>query len=69
MPSTRNPKLEALMTTEAAAEVLRLKPETLATWRYTREGGGLPFVKLGGGRVRYRPSDVRAFIEQKLQAA
>ena len=69
MTAKRPPILEPLLTTEQAADTLGLEPETLASWRCASRDKGLPYVKLGKGRVRYRPSDVRAFIEQKLQAA
>ena len=69
MTAKRSTRLEPLLTTEEAAGTLGLEPETLAAWRWAQRDCGLPYVKLGKGRVRYRPSDVRAFIEQKLQAA
>ena len=46
------------------AELSRLidKPEgTLEQWRH--KGIGPPFIKVGGRSVRYRPSDVEAWLE------
>lgn len=48
-----------LFTTSEAAEQLRLKPETLETWRC--RGGGPVFVKLGRA-IRYRQEDIDTFI-------
>lgn len=56
--------MDDLMTTEEAARALRLAPDTLATWRSTREAD-LPYVKLGRA-VRYRPEDVRAFVDSRV---
>ena len=52
--------LEPLLTTEQAAACLGTTRRTLEAWRY--EGGGPVFVKLGGRLVRYRPSDLEAFV-------
>lgn len=53
--------LEPLLTTDQAAACLGTTKRTLESWRY--EGGGPVFVKLGGRLVRYRPSDLEAFVE------
>jgi excisionase family DNA binding protein len=47
------------------AELLVLTRNTLEKWRV--RGEGPPFVKLGG-RVRYRRSDVLAWIEENTKA-
>lgn len=47
-----------LMTTEELAAHLRVKPKTLANWRYL--GRGPVYVK-DGGLVRYRREDVEAW--------
>ena len=52
--------MNALMTTEVAAEVLRLAPATLSCWR--SNGKGPQFVKCGAA-VRYRGEDITAWIE------
>jgi len=46
--------------TEAAAEFLQIKPTTLEQWRWN--GKGPRFIKMGRC-VRYRLSDLEAFIE------
>lgn len=54
-----------LLTREEAAEMLRIKPQTLAKWashgRYQ-----LPYTKIGKA-VRYRRSDIVAFIEDRMK--
>lgn len=52
--------LEHLLTTEQAADVLGTTRRTLEAWRCV--GAGPVFVKLRGRLVRYRPSDLEAFI-------
>ena len=52
---------EALLTTEEVAGRLRVSPETLATWRCTRRQQ-IPFVKVYGSLVRYRPSDLNDYL-------
>ena len=54
-----------LHTPQEAAEILRVKPGTLATWRSSRLVD-LTFVKVGR-RVFYRREDLLAFIENNLQ--
>lgn len=49
-----------LVPPSAVAEMLGIKVETLATWRY--RGVGIPFVKLGR-KVAYRLSDVMSHVE------
>jgi DNA-binding transcriptional MerR regulator len=55
---------EPLLDETPAAEQLGLPPRTLRTWR--SRGKGPPFVRLGK-RVKYRPQDLRAFVEQRLE--
>jgi predicted DNA-binding transcriptional regulator AlpA len=47
-----------------AARLLGLSRQTLAGWRSQRTG--LPFIKLNNGRVRYRRSDIDAFVNARL---
>jgi excisionase family DNA binding protein len=49
-----------LITTSEAAAYLKVKPETLAKWRSVRKGPKFYHV---GGAVRYKVSDLEAFIE------
>lgn len=52
--------ITVLLTEHEAAERLRLKVRTLRNWRWT--GGGPSWVKLMGA-VRYKASDLEAFIK------
>jgi predicted DNA-binding transcriptional regulator AlpA len=54
---------DPLLPPSAAASLLGLSIQTLAVWRHHGDTR-LPFVKLSGRAVRYRLSDIRAFIEQ-----
>jgi hypothetical protein len=59
---------DPLMPPAAVAAVLGVGIDCLAIWR--RKRIGLPWIKFGEGDrgdVRYRPSDVRAFIEARRQ--
>jgi predicted DNA-binding transcriptional regulator AlpA len=49
-----------LLTESEAAEFLRLKPKTLARWRWAGEG---PTYRKIGGAVRYAVSDLEQFLE------
>lgn len=57
----QNPK--QLLNTENAAQEIGLKPATLVHWRCTGKGD-LPYIKIGG-RIRYRRSDVMAWLDAK----
>ena len=57
----------ALLTPEDVAQHLRVSEDTLTTWRCTGRQH-IPFVKVGR-LVRYRPSDVEAYMAGRLQAA
>jgi len=51
---------EKFLTTKEAAAYLGLMPCTLEKWRC--QGKGPRFVKLGSKAVRYRRSDLDAFV-------
>jgi len=51
-----------LITRDEAAEMLGLKPQTLAKWAYTNRCN-LKMIKIGS-RVRYRVADVEDFIDE-----
>jgi predicted site-specific integrase-resolvase len=50
-----------LLNSSEAAEILRIKPQTLAVWR--QRGDGPRFRKVGSA-VRYHPADISDFIER-----
>ena len=54
---------DRLETPAEAAKRLRLTERTLADWRY--RGCGPQYVRLSGRAVRYRQSDVDAFIASR----
>lgn len=56
-----NQQSETLMRPEEVATALKVEVETLNVWRCTKRYP-LPYVKIGRC-VRYRASDVQAFIE------
>ncbi len=58
--------LDDLLTNEAAARLLGIKPNTLEMWRYL--GKGPPFLKLGDvpqSPVRYLRSAVMAWLAER----
>lgn len=52
---------DALLTTDEAATVLRLRATTL-NWRRCH-GGGPKFVRVGTKSIRYRMGDLRAYAK------
>ncbi len=52
-----------LIRTDEAAEMLGVRPGTLAIWRRTGRYG-LAFVQIGRA-IRYDPEDIRRFIEER----
>ena len=56
--------MEKLLTDGELAEALGLSQQTLANWRWS--GDGPPYLKINGA-VRYRPSAVELWLEQKEQ--
>ena len=59
-------EMDEFLSSDYMAEWLLLTVNTLEKWRV--RGEGPPFVKVGG-RVRYRRSDVLAWIEENTKAA
>jgi len=53
----------SLLTTKQVAEILNLNPKTISNARYTGIGIVIPFLKLGGGVIRYKEADVMSFLE------
>lgn len=54
-----------LLDEKQAAEVLTVEPGTLSVWRSTGRYS-IPFVKVGR-RVRYRRSDLLAWLESRTR--
>lgn len=67
----QKPLFEELYDTETAARILGVSPASLRKWRSEGELPGhvppIPYVKLGK-TVRYRKSDLQAYIEHHLCA-
>lgn len=63
--ATTYDKKPNLLTEKQAAEYLELAPGTLSVWRSTGRYA-LPFLKIGHN-VRYRESDLKAWLESRLQ--
>jgi len=57
---------EYLLTQTAAAAYLGYKVCALAAWRL--RGGGPLFVRVSGRSVRYRKTDLDAWINERLRA-
>lgn len=56
--------MERYLTRKEAAEILKVKPATLAVWASTKRYS-LPYTK-SGGRPLYRESDLIAFLESRV---
>ncbi len=54
---------KSLLSTKQASDFLGLNDKSLANSRYTGTGMKIPYIKLGN-TVRYRRSDLEAYIEQ-----
>lgn len=54
---------ESLLTDLQAAQILNIKPQTLAVWRCTGRHD-LPFVRCGRA-IRYRLSDLEAWVNAR----
>lgn len=51
--------LEELLSTDAAAKLLCLKPATIRRWTFSRK---ISFVRVGTRSVRFRRADLEKFI-------
>ena len=56
---------ETLITTKEAAQILCVSKAFLERDRWA--GATIPFIKVGSRGVRYRPSDLQAFIESRTR--
>lgn len=54
----------ALLKSKEAAAILGVSDRSLATWRSTKDHG-IPYIKIGS-LVRYRRSDLIAYIEEQI---
>lgn len=61
---TKPIKQSIMLTRKEAAEMLRIRPQTLASWACTSKVN-IPYIKIGS-RVVYRYSDIIQFIESNL---
>ena len=51
---------DTLLTRREVAEILGFQANTLARWAWKKEGP--PFIKVGTKSVRYRASELRAWV-------
>jgi predicted DNA-binding transcriptional regulator AlpA len=58
--------MEPLLDINQVAAILGVQTKTLYKWHRLRQGP--PVAKLGGKVIRYRPEDVRRFIDEALKA-
>jgi len=54
-----------LLRTDQAAEFLGLKRRTWEHWRFV--GGGPVYIEISPRCIRYRRSDLEAFVEERLK--
>lgn len=66
-PRTMDQSIEKLLDDRDVAEVLKVSPETPSDWR--KSGLGPAYVRIGPRLVRYKRSDVQAFIDAGHQPA
>ncbi len=57
--------MEPLKLTTEAAELVRLKPQTLRAMR--SRGGGPRFVRLSANKCAYRVEDLREWVESRTR--
>ncbi|MFC3373085.1 helix-turn-helix transcriptional regulator [Glutamicibacter protophormiae] len=65
MTTVTIPEVEVLHTPAALGDRLGLSVGALAQMRY--RGNGPRFIKLGGRQVRYRESDIQAWLDQQTR--
>lgn len=54
---------DRLLTEKEAAALLGLQPSTLRRWRSVGQPGQPEFVRVAGRAIRYRMSDLLAYVE------
>ena len=60
-------EMDRMLTRREAAELLKMRPQTLAKW--SLDGRHLPVVRVGARSVRYKLSDVQKLIDRGTQPA
>ena len=55
--------IEELYSTKQVAKILGIQPKTLSNARSSGVGITIPFLKLGGGIVRYKKSEVESYLD------
>jgi excisionase family DNA binding protein len=65
-PTADSPLTSTILTIDEAAAYLAIPKATLYTWRTRRAGFGPPAVKMGGC-LRYRRSDLDAWVARHLE--
>ena len=64
LPQITRPESSALLTPANVAQITGLSVETLAQWRSQRQG--IPFIKISRNVVRYRQSDLDAWLAERI---
>jgi predicted DNA-binding transcriptional regulator AlpA len=59
---------DVLLTESQAAAILNVAPATLTAWRTTKRAAQPPYCRIGAA-VRYRRSDIDAFVQASVQRA
>jgi predicted DNA-binding transcriptional regulator AlpA len=67
-PIQTEPAPPALLTEAQAAARLTISPATMRAWRATKRAASPAYCRIGGA-VRYRASDIDAFIAKSLREA
>lgn len=57
--------MERFLTTEDLGELFGIHPKTAAAWRI--QGRGPRFLRISGGTIRYRQSDVEAWLRASVR--
>ena len=58
---------DRLLRQEEAAAILNLTPRCLENWRH--RGEGPKFIRISGRCIRYRQSDLEAWIEERVRTS
>ena len=59
----KNSTFEALLTENDVARITGLSVATIRRWRLFKQGPR--YLKVSGAAVRYRPEDVRAYLDAR----